>query len=184
MIALFLTFSRIVVTPFIVGAIFYKWWGIAALLFVGAALTDVLDGAVARYLDQQTELGACLDPIADKFLIISCYAALLCVHCPLVAIPGWFLVFIIAKEILQILAVIYLRFIHSVIYIKPSILGKLTTVIQSIFIMVFFMHPYNSWLSHDILNGMLAIALLLNSATLVHYGFIAYYGWRSWNISK
>ncbi len=184
MIPLLLTFTRIIVTPLIAYLIYVHSWLYAFGLFSIAALSDILDGFFARLLNQQTELGACLDPLADKFLIISCYSAFLVAHDSLIIIPGWFVVFVLLKEFVQISAVIYLRFIHNIIYIKPTILGKATTVVQSGFIVLCCLSPYLSFINYDILSCMVAIAVLLNIVTLVHYGLIAYNGWCSWNISK
>lgn len=66
-----LTLARIALVPFIVTAMIGDRWGLACALFIIAAITDALDGALARWRNEQTFLGASLDPLADKFLIVA-----------------------------------------------------------------------------------------------------------------
>ena len=70
------TLLRIASVPFIVASMVTQHWGIAFFLILFASATDLLDGFLARNFDQKTFLGACLDPIADKILILSCYFTL------------------------------------------------------------------------------------------------------------
>jgi phosphatidylglycerophosphate synthase len=67
----YITMLRIVLTPVIVYMMMQSEWGAAGIVFVIAALTDMLDGTLARLRNEKTFLGACLDPIADKILIVS-----------------------------------------------------------------------------------------------------------------
>ena len=78
-----LTWARIVAIPLIIGAYFLPWEAasrnlLATVLFVGFALTDWLDGWLARKLKQTSAFGAFLDPVADKFLV--CASLLVLVH--------------------------------------------------------------------------------------------------------
>src|SRR5690349_20790870 len=88
------TILRIVLVPIIVGAMVAGWWGCAFLFFVVACLTDVIDGLLARLLNEKTLFGAFLDPIADKLLLISCFFTLAFVTTPLFLIPRWFVLFV------------------------------------------------------------------------------------------
>jgi cardiolipin synthase (CMP-forming) len=83
------TIIRIIITPAIVIARLYNSWIVAFILFILAALTDFFDGWLARIRNEQTMLGTCLDPIADKILIISCFAAFSFSSHELLAIPSW-----------------------------------------------------------------------------------------------
>ena len=64
-----LTMLRMLVLPFILIAMIYRLHGTALVLFLAAAATDVIDGTIARRFGQKTELGAYLDPLADKLLL-------------------------------------------------------------------------------------------------------------------
>ena len=138
-IATLFTIMRLVLTPFIVGAMVSGYWGIAFLLFVFAALTDIIDGALARLCGQKTFLGACLDPIADKILLLSCFATLAFIDTPLFTIPRWFVLFILGKEILQVGGAIVLYNMKGHLDVRPTLLGKLTMVAQVVLLFGFFL---------------------------------------------
>lgn len=88
-----ITFSRIVIIlPFVLVAPKHPFLG--ALLFSVAALTDLLDGYLARRSKQVTKLGILLDPIADKLLVISALIVLVDIE----LVPAWIAIVIIARE--------------------------------------------------------------------------------------
>ncbi|MBL4775589.1 MAG: CDP-alcohol phosphatidyltransferase family protein, partial [Mariprofundus sp.] len=66
-----LTLARILLTPFIIYAIIEHQAVLALLLMAIAGITDMLDGAIARYFNQRSKVGAFMDPLADKLLLIS-----------------------------------------------------------------------------------------------------------------
>ena len=92
-----LTFMRILLTFGVIGAMIYHNWGTAFVVFLAAAFTDVLDGGLARWWNEKTFLGACLDPIADKFLVLSIFFTLAFVQSPLFHIPIWFFSIVFIK---------------------------------------------------------------------------------------
>src|SRR6185295_1714878 len=71
-----LTFLRLVAVPFFVLAVLESRFALALVLFVGATVTDALDGLTARLMKQRTPLGALLDPAADKLLLTSAFVLL------------------------------------------------------------------------------------------------------------
>ena len=71
-----LTLVRLVCAPVVVVSLYYAYWLTAFVVFMFAAGTDLLDGYIARAWNEQTHLGAFFDPIADKFLLISSFGAL------------------------------------------------------------------------------------------------------------
>jgi CDP-diacylglycerol--glycerol-3-phosphate 3-phosphatidyltransferase len=94
-----LTVGRLVLTVFFVGFLSTSthWGDVAALtLFIIASLTDWLDGYLARKLNQMTNFGKLMDPLADKVLVAS---ALVCLI-PLRALPAWVVIVIITREFL------------------------------------------------------------------------------------
>lgn len=122
---------RIGLIPYIVKAILIKRWSLAGTLFLGASITDMLDGALARLLHEQTTLGVYLDPLADKLLMMSCYVAL---ALPSVGIlPWWFVIPIIIKELLLLAGGMYLK-LRNLVAIKPTLLGKLAMALQVLLI--------------------------------------------------
>ena len=99
-LATWLTIFRIVLTPVIVIARIQGAWALACALFVVAALTDFLDGFLARVRNEQTVLGAMLDPLADKILIVSCFAVFALHDSTALAVPVWFVMMMLVKELI------------------------------------------------------------------------------------
>ena len=102
-------------------------------LFVGAAVTDILDGAIARGFNQRSRLGALFDPAADKTMMVSGYLFYtLRDGLPVVTIPAWltFAVFIRDFLILSFAYMLYTRV--RVKRFPPSWVGKISTVVQAV----------------------------------------------------
>lgn len=169
-----ITVTRIILAPCIVMAMFAQKWGVAFILFVIASLTDAFDGAIARWCHAQTVLGACLDPIADKVLLISCFLTLTFVQSPLFSIPAWFLYLVLAKEALLIGGIAFLYFFTRKVEIKPTMLSKSVTAAQMIFIMWLFACYFFNWVPLKTYYTMLSVLALLVIATLIQY---AHYGY-------
>lgn len=167
-----LTLVRIALTPFIVASMIAHHWGIACTLFCIAACTDILDGNIARWLNEKTFLGACLDPIADKFLVLSCFFTLAFVQSPLFSIPLWFVWLVLCKELILIGGAIILYNIKGHIEMQPTVLGKTTTVMQMGFIIWLFACYFFSWIPVKTYYCMLGIVIVLVFSSLLHYIFI------------
>jgi len=164
-----LTLVRIVLTPFIVCAMCYFYWGTAFVLFCIAAATDIADGYLARWLDERTFLGACLDPLADKILLLSCFFTLAFVQSPLFSIPLWFVFLVLLKELILVLGAIILYYLKGHIIIHPTLLGKLTTLVQMGFIIWLFACYFFTWIPVKTYYSMLTIVMLLVFASLAQY---------------
>jgi cardiolipin synthase len=149
-IATMFTIARIVLTPFVVFCMIMHRWKSAVILFIIAASTDFIDGFLARYLNQKTFLGACLDPVADKILICSSFCTLFFIRGEESAIPAWFIVFMIFKEIAQVLGALYLYKKQGLSNtIEAHVCGKIATVVHISCIVWllcahFFHTPYDS----------------------------------------
>jgi cardiolipin synthase len=165
----FLTITRIIATPIIVVMMLCHYWGIALMLFAGAAITDLLDGNIARWRGEQTVLGACLDPIADKILILSCLFALTFVQSPLFAIPVWFLAIVLLKELILVVGAIFIYAAIGHIKVQPMLLGKVTTCFQMVFIAWLFSCYFFAWLPIKTYYTMLGLMLILVIASFVQY---------------
>ncbi len=175
------TLARIIVVPFIVGAMVMGWWGCAFFFFVFACLTDVIDGLLARFLNEKTFLGACLDPIADKLLLLSCFFTLAFVSTPLFSVPRWFVFFVISKEMIQLAGASIIYAIRGHLNVQPTILGKTTTCIQMIFIMWLFACYFFCWVPMKTYYTMLGIMILFIGGSFMQYAHI---GLRMVNFGK
>lgn len=175
-----LTASRIIAVPFIVGAMGAHHWGIAWVVFMLAAATDLIDGALARYLGDETIFGAYLDPVADKLLIIACYGALAVIDSPLFKIPLWFFYIIFIKELVLVLGALYVCFVRQSVAVRPTLLGKLTMLFQICFIAWLFACAYFHWVPVKTFYVLLSGIVVLAIGSLVQYALIGIRGIFSW----
>lgn len=179
-ISTILTALRIFAVPFIGVAMLTHHWGAAWVIFMLAALTDLFDGALARYLGEETSFGAYLDPVADKLLILSCYGVLAFVETPLFKIPVWFFAIFFIKEILLILGALYICLVRKVSGIKPTLLGKLTMVVQVCFIAWLFACAHFHWVPVKTFTMLLGVIVVLGTASFAQYIMIGIKGVYSW----
>jgi len=128
---------RILLTPLFVIFLLKDMFHFALIVFTVAAISDGLDGLLARYFNQHTVLGAYLDPIADKLLMASAFVSL----AVLKVIPPWLAVIVLSRDILIItgIAVFALSDIH--IEMNPSLVSKWTTVAQVLTIFLILLNP-------------------------------------------
>lgn len=121
-----LTLLRLILVPVIVWLIVIDSLLAAFLVFLTAGLTDALDGFLARRFGCETQLGAYLDALADKSLLVSVYATLgFFGH-----LPSWLVILVISRDVLIIGAVVLTWLLGRNIDIYPTRLSKLNTVIQ------------------------------------------------------
>lgn len=170
----YLTMGRIILTPFTVLAMIMHYWGIAFWLFLLAAATDLFDGFLARMLNQKTFLGACLDPIADKILIVSCFATLTFVHSPLFRIPLWFVLFVLVKEVFLLAGAVLLFQMRQCLYVCPTFWGKSAMAVQTLFIIWLFACYFFHWLPIKTYTFMLSLVIILVFFSFIHYVVVGY----------
>lgn len=125
----FITLLRLAALPFFLFAIAAGRLGIALLIFVVAGISDGIDGFLARRFDMRSALGAYLDPIADKLLMMSSYLFLAVPSFPAaVKVPVWLAVLVISRDLLLLTVSLLLILTSSVRQFSPTWLGKVTTV--------------------------------------------------------
>lgn len=149
-------------------------WGMAGSIFVAAACTDFLDGALARFLQVKTFLGACLDALADKVLLFSCFVTLSCVRSALFVIPHWFVMIVLIKELVLIAGYLLVYFKYGVNTIQPTLLGKTTTCLQLIFIAWVLLCYFFHWIPVKTYGCMLTGLTILSVLCLLQYAYIAH----------
>jgi cardiolipin synthase (CMP-forming) len=123
-----LTFLRLVALPFLVMTILDGRHGLALVIFLVAAITDIVDGYLARHFGMGSALGAYLDPIADKLFLISSFVVFALRATPsVVHIPIWLLILTIFRDVLILVVSLVMYLALGIREFPPSILGKLTT---------------------------------------------------------
>ncbi len=122
----YITLIRVVLIPFFIGLMIYGHYLTALFVFVAAGITDALDGMIARITKNKTELGAFLDPMADKLLLVSAFVTLGLLG----KIPVWLVIVVVSRDVIIVLGSLAVYFIVNDLKARPSIVGKMTTVLQ------------------------------------------------------
>jgi cardiolipin synthase (CMP-forming) len=154
-----LTILRILLIPCYIGLLVYGKFDQALIVLLVAGLTDALDGAIARMKNQYTRLGAVLDPLADKMLLISGFITLSMIH----LVPSWVTILVVSRDVILMLGTAVAHFTDSRVDITPTFLGKGTTFLQlSYVVMVIFLTSRRIDLAVmlPLLFGMVAFTLL------------------------
>jgi cardiolipin synthase (CMP-forming) len=121
-----ITLGRILLVPIVVWAITAGEMRAAFALFLAAGITDAVDGFLAKRFKMQTELGAYLDPLADKAMLVSIYIALGIMG----ALTRWLVILVVSRDIMIVGAIILSWLVHRPIPLKPLPVSKLNTVAQ------------------------------------------------------
>lgn len=159
-----ITVLRIMAIPFFVVAILEGHLGWAKIIFVLSVFSDALDGGIARLRGERTPLGAFLDPLADKLLLVVTYVTFSYINW----IPLWVFVAVISRDLLIILGWTVVYILTGNKKIEPRPLGKTTTALQmtvAVGRLFSLGNPLYSWL----LSAMMA-ATLLSAADYVWIG--------------
>jgi len=121
-----ITLARLCAVPITVWLILVGRFEAALWLFVAAGVSDALDGMLARLLDARSTLGAYLDPIADKALLVSVFVALASIH----AAPIWLAILIAFRDLLIVGGVLLDFALGTRVEMAPSIISKINTAAQ------------------------------------------------------
>lgn len=125
-----LTLLRMLLIPAFVILVVYGRLGWALGVFVTAGLTDALDGVLARRAGQPTTLGAWLDPMADKLLLVTTFVVLTLPNLGLAnPLPLWLTILVISRDVVIVLTVAIVNLAIGRRTFRPSLLGKVATAI-------------------------------------------------------
>src|SRR6187431_2003922 len=115
-----ITLGRILLVPVLVWAIISGEMRLAFALFLAAGISDAVDGFLAKRFNMASELGAYLDPLADKTLIVSIYVTLGIAG----KIPLWLVILVVSRDIMIVSAVILSWLIDKPVAVKPLMVSK------------------------------------------------------------
>lgn len=160
-----ITLGRILLVPVVVWAIMYGEIRLAFALFLVAGISDAVDGFLAKRFNMASELGAYLDPLADKALIVSIYVTLGIAG----KIPLWLVILVVSRDIMIIGAVMLSWLLGNPLKVKPLLVSKLNTVAQIVFACVVL-----ASLSFNLNAGNLIPALVVTVAGLTLLSVAAY----------
>jgi len=159
-----LTILRILLVPVFVGLLLYEHYDIALLTLLIAALTDILDGMIARITDQRTLLGEYLDPLADKLLLMSAIITLSVLH----FIPIWAVIVVVSRDAILLTGTLVANLTETNIDISPTILGKGTTFAQICYIIA-TMLSVTGRVSLALVEPFLWVMVALTVGSGMHY---------------
>jgi cardiolipin synthase (CMP-forming) len=123
-----LTILRMLLIPAFVILLVYGYRGWALVTFMVAGLTDLLDGLIARLAGEKTTLGAWLDPMADKLLLVTMFIVLTLPGIGLAnQLPIWFTILVISRDVAIVATVAVVNLAVGPRTFRPSIFGKIAT---------------------------------------------------------
>ena len=126
-----ITLGRIILVPVIVWAIGSNQMEIAFAVFVIAGVSDAIDGFLAKRFGWETELGAYLDPLADKLLLVTSYVMLSIPNLRIgLVIPAWVTALVITRDVVIVVVALVLHLAIGISRFPPSPLSKINTAAQ------------------------------------------------------
>ncbi len=162
-----LTLTRVLLAPAFVILTVYGYFGWALIVFGVAGLTDLLDGLIARKLGSRTSLGAWLDPMADKVLIVATVSVLTLPGLGLMnKLPVWLTILIISRDLLIVLTVAIINLAIGRREFRPSIYGKIAT---ATYIMTCVIIMYFNYLQRP--SIFVAVGIYASAAITLISGF-------------
>lgn len=163
-----LTLLRILLVPLFVIFLIYGHTFYAFLTFIVASITDALDGLIARLFNQKTVLGAYLDPIADKLLLVTSYIVLAIIG----VIPPWLTVLVISRDILIMIGIAVLFVNHKSLDIRPSIPGKVSTCLQIATVVIALSVAQPAAFLQPLMSPSIYLAAVFTLISGFHYAYI------------
>ena len=159
-----LTVLRILLIPLFVGFLMYEQYEHALAVLLMAGVTDGLDGTIARVANQRTQLGAYLDPLADKLLLTSGFVTLSVLH----LVPLWVVILIVSRDIILLTGPLLAHLTESRVDISPTLLGKGTTLLQLVYLVLVVVFASRR-MDLNLIQPLLYLIVLLTVMSGVHY---------------
>ncbi len=159
-----ITIARILLVPVAVWAIASREMQMAFLVFLIAGVSDAVDGFLAKRFNMKSELGAYLDPLADKVLIVSIYITLGITE----AIPRWIVILVVSRDILIVGGVMMALILGKPMRVRPVLVSKLNTAAQIVFaclVLASLAFGFDSELAQSVIMAIVA------ALTLASIGF-------------
>jgi cardiolipin synthase len=161
-----ITILRLAFIPFFAILVVAQKYSGALAVLTAAALSDVVDGTVARLLKQETPLGVALDPIADKLLMTTACLTLAFRD----ALPWWLTILVISRDAAIIITALLISLVAGYRPFPPSILGKASTAAQvlTVFVAVSF-QAHVPFVQGGLVRISVYLAAALTVASGIHY---------------
>ena len=161
----FITIARLFLVPLIVWLLYQTHYSGAFFIFLLAGISDAVDGFIAKQFNLTSELGAYLDPIADKALLVAIYVVLgIFEH-----LPGWLVIIVVSRDLAIVGAVILSWLMGKPITIRPHIVSKANTVMQIVLVACLLAALAFSKVNADLVIMGSALTAILTLVSLAVY---------------
>lgn len=161
----FITIARLLSVPLIVWLIIADRFMEATILFIVAGLSDAADGFIAKRYGAASELGAYLDPIADKALLVSAFVTLGFKG----ALPAWLAVLVVSRDFLIIGGIILAYMLGNPVAMRPLWVSKANTAAQIILLALVLVGESGADILQPLLAGAVLLAAFLTVASAAAY---------------
>ncbi len=151
-----LTLSRIAAAPVLILLLREENFELALILFILAGITDGLDGWIAKRFNYTSQLGARLDPLADKIIILSAYVMLVLVG----TLDFWLVTLVIFRDLVIVGGYLVLLTLDGEIQMQPTMTSKINTVAQ-ISLVIAVLLENTAWLSLPIISDLLTYIVVI-----------------------
>jgi cardiolipin synthase len=152
-----LTASRLVMAPIVVWLLLSGDVTLAFWVFTAAAITDLLDGNIARIFDMRSVLGAWLDPIADKVMLLSSLFALVWIG----VLPVWLALIVALRDLVVLGGAAAYRRLTGGLVVAPTLLGKIATFFEFSLVALALADAALNWALEQELHLLLPVTALL-----------------------
>jgi cardiolipin synthase len=164
-----LTLLRLVFVPVFGILVLEQHYRAALAVLTAAALSDVMDGTLARLLKQESPLGVALDPIADKILMTTGYITLALRG----ALPWWLTVIVLSRDVVILVTALLISLVAGYRPFHPSLLGKASTAAQVATLFAAVSHrTHFPYITGDLVSFLTYLTAALTLASGVHYVFV------------
>jgi cardiolipin synthase (CMP-forming) len=160
-----LSISRILLVPLIISLLIAGEMRWALFLLAVAGSTDALDGWLAKRFGWQTELGAYIDPLADKLLLIGVFVTLGAIG----LLPAWLVILVVARDIMIMAAILLSSLLNQPVPIQPHRISKLNTAAQIVLAVTIVAGKAMAWSIDGLANALIIAVTVLTIASTVDY---------------
>jgi cardiolipin synthase len=140
-----ITAGRILLVPPTAWALVQQHFPLALILFFVAGVSDAVDGFLAKYYGWTSRLGALLDPLADKLLLVTSYLALAWVG----LLPLWLLALVVLRDLVIVTGAVVYNFHIQRLEAEPTVISKLNTLLQILLVLLVIVHEAWGWGQSD-----------------------------------
>jgi cardiolipin synthase len=145
-----ITIARIALVVPITWALLRHEYRLALILFFIAGVSDALDGFLAKQFDWSSRLGALLDPVADKLLLVSSFAALTWTG----LLPVWLLALVVARDVVIVSGAVVYNFRIQRLDAEPTLISKFNTLMQILLVLLVIVREALQWGQREWLEGL------------------------------